>query len=105
MSEYNKYYEDFDLPESWKITNKCPIDIKRIISHGDHIFQMRFYIFSESQRQVYKLDSDLLHGYKIGNSLMFTLVDNMNKRDSFPVNDLLIARNKNMSKIELPKLR
>ena len=66
---------------------------------------MRFYIFSESQRQVYKLDSDLLHGYKIGNSLMFTLVDNMNKRDSFPVNDLLIARNKNMSKIELPKLR
>ena len=66
---------------------------------------MRFYFFSESQRQVYKLESDLLHGYKIGNSLKFALVDNMNKRDSFLVNDLLIAITKNMSKIELPKLR
>ena len=90
MSDYYKYESDFELPESCKITNKYPNDIKRIISHGDHTFHKRFYFFRESQRQVYKLSSDPLHGYKIVNSLKFT-VDDINRRNSFCVSNFLIA--------------
>ena len=105
MTNYYKYESDFELPESCKIKNKYPSDIKRIISicDGSHTFHKRFYFFSASQRQVYKLNSNPLKYQTIGNSLKYTLVDDMNKRCSFSVSDFLIALTANQSRVALPK--
>ena len=106
MSEYFKYYNDFECKSEFITTDKYPSDIKRIIStcDGSHTFHKRFYFFSESQRKVYKLCSDPLSYHVRGEDThVYCLVDDMNKRCSFCVSDFLIAITSNMSKIELPK--
>ena len=109
MSEYFKYYNDFECkPESYQFftPDKYPSDIKRIWStcSGTHMFCKRIYFFSESHRKVYKLCSDPMSYHERGEDIhIYCLVDDMNKRCSFCVNDNLIKCTSSMNKIELPK--
>ena len=109
MAEYFKYYNDFGFtPTSYHMLtpDRYPSDIKRIWStcDGAHVFSKRFYFFSESHRKVYKLCSDPLSYHVRGEDThVYCLVDNMNKRCSFCVNDGLIVYTSGMNKIELPK--
>ena len=109
MSEYFKYYEYFEIkPETYQYINldKYPNDIKRIWStcDGSHTFRKRLYFFSESRREVYKLSSDPMRYQERNGTHVYCLIDDMNKRCSFCVNDYLITKTSNMSKIELPKM-
>ena len=109
MSEYFKYYDDFECkPESYQFitSDKYPSDIKRIMftCDGTHRFSKRIYFFSESNRQVYQSGYGSLSYHERGEDThIYCLVDDMNKRCSFCVNDYLIKFIKNMRKIELPK--
>ena len=108
MSEYFMYYDDFGFkPESYHFItpDRYPNDIKRIWStcDGTHTFHKRVYFFSPSQRKVYKLSCGPLNYQVRWNSHVYCLVDDMNKRYSLCVNDRLIDRTSNMTKIELMK--
>ena len=100
------YADDFEVrEESWRRINwdRYPNDIKRIWTtcDGSHRFRGRFYFFSPSQRQVYKLGSDPLRYQVRGNSHVYCLIDDMNKRYGLCVNDRFIERTKDMRKIVL----
>ena len=104
MSEYFKYYDDFGFkPESYHFVtpDRYPNDIKRIMSSGNHTFHKRVYFFSPSHRIVYKSCYGPLNYQVRWNSHVYGLIDDMNKRCSFCVNDRLIDRTSDMSKIEL----
>ena len=100
------YAANFEVKEeSWRRINwdRYPNDIKRIWTtcDGRHMFSKRFYFFSPSHRQVYQLGSDPLRYQEKGNSKRYCLIDDMNKRYSLYVNDRLVERTKDMSKIVL----
>ena len=106
MSEYIKYYNDFGFKsESYHFItpDRYPNDIKRIVSSGNHTFHKRVYFFSPSQRKVYKLGYGPLNYQVRWNSHVHCLVDDINKRCSLCVNDRLIDRTSNLTKIELMK--
>ena len=109
MSEYFKYYDDFGFkPESYQMItpDRYPSDIKRIWStcDGTHMFRKRIYFFSPSQRKVYKtIYGPLSYHIRNEDTHVYCLVDDMNKRCSFCVNDNLVKYTSNMTKIELPK--
>ena len=105
MAEYFKYYNDFECKSEFITPDKYPNDIKQIWStcDGAHMFRKRFYFFSESYGKVYKLGSDPMSYHERNGSHVYCLVDDMNKRCCFCVNDYLIKCTSNMTKIELPK--
>ena len=104
MTDYFIYADDFDVkPISYQFIHKdkYPSDIKRIISKGTHNYHKRIYFFSPSKREVYKPGSEPLRYQETGNSHVYCLIDDMNKRCKLYVNDKLIEKTKNMNKIIL----
>ena len=104
-THYYIHHDDFNLSASVQMTDQYPSDIKRIWSTcgGSHMFRKRFYFFSESYGKVYKLGSDPMSYHERNGSHVYCLVDDMNKRCCFCVNDYLIKCTSDMPKIELPK--
>ena len=57
MSTYYEHINDFEGIEP--PADIMPADVKRLISHGKHTYQKRFYFFSPSEKKFYRyFDND-----------------------------------------------
>ena len=104
------FTDDFECSDdSYQLITpeKYPGDIKRIVSSCDgcHTLCKGFYFINVIFRTVYILPIYPLC-YKIkGNSKIYCLIDDNDKRYGLCVNDKLVDRIKDMNKIELSKIK
>ena len=111
---YYIHINDFGDLEKYPQNEIMPKDVKRIFKYCDHLFTKRIYFFSESEKMFYRYyqndDKYVFPVYsrptsKKSETAYLIPDENENKRVSICISQQFINRVKNLSKIELERLR